>query len=77
MRLSHSSFNIKNDFTGGETIIHGAGTRTISVGKRTIIKGGSVNIKRGGKTYTIKGETIEKIDGRWYADGKAVDWRRV
>ena len=76
-RKSHSSFNIKNDFTGGETIIHGAGTRTISVGKRTIIKGGSVNIKRGGKTYTIKGETIEKIDGRWYADGKAVDWDTI
>ena len=76
-RKSHSSFNIKNDFTGGETIIHGAGTRTISTGKRTIIKGGSVNIKRGGKTYTIKGETIEKIDGRWYADGKAVDWDTI
>ena len=76
-RKSHSSFNIKNDFTGGETIIHGAGTRTISTGKRTIIKGGSVNIKRGGKTYTIKGETIEKIDGHWYADGKAVDWDTI
>ena len=76
-RRSHSNFNIKNDFTGGETIIHGSGTRTISTGKRTIIKGGSINIKRGGKTYTIKGETIEKIDGRWYADGKAVDWDTI
>ena len=74
---SSRSFNIKNDYTGGETIIHGAGTRTITTGKRTVIKGGSVNIRRGDKTYTIKGETIEKIDGRWYADGKAVDWDSI
>ena len=71
------SFNIKNDFSGGETIIHGEGTRTISTGKRTVIKGGSVNIRRGDKTYTIKGDTIEKIDGRWYADGKVVDWETI
>ena len=76
-RRTSSSFNIKNDYTGGETIIHGSGTRTITTGKRTIIKGGSVNINRGGKTYTIKGSTIEKIDGRWYADGKAVDWDSI
>lgn len=76
-RRTSSSFNIKNDYTGGETIIHGSGTRTITTGKRTIIKGGSVNINRGGKTYTIKGNTIEKIDGRWYADGKAVDWDSI
>ena len=76
-KSSSRSFNIKNDYTGGETIIHGAGTRTITTGKRTVIKGGSVNIRRGDKTYTIKGETIEKIDGRWYADGKAVDWDSI
>ncbi len=72
-----TGYNIKNDFTGGETIIHGSGTRTISTGRRTVIKGGSVNIRRGDKTYTIKGETIEKIDGRWYADGKVVDWESI
>ena len=76
-KSSSRSFNIKNDFTGGDTIIHGAGTRTITTGKRTVIKGGSVNIRRGDKTYTIKGDTIEKIDGRWYADGKAVDWDSI
>ena len=76
-KSSSRSFNIKNDYTGGETIIHGAGTRTITTGKRTVIKGGSVNIRRGDRTYTIKGETIEKIDGRWYADGKAVDWDSI
>ena len=76
-KSSSRSFNIKNDFTGGETIIHGAGTRTISTGKPTVIKGGSVNIRRGDKTYTIKGDTIEKIDGHWYADGKAVDWDTI
>ena len=58
-KSSSRSFNIKNDYTGGETIIR------------------SVNIRRGDRTYTIKGETIEKIDGRWYADGKAVDWDSI
>ena len=76
-RKTTRKVNIKNDFTGGETIIHGAGTRTITTGKRTVIKGGSVNIRRGDKTYTIKGDTIEKVDGRWYADGKAVDWDSI
>ena len=76
-KSSSRSFNIKNDFSGGETIIHGAGTTTIKTGKRTVIKGGSVNIRRGDRTYTIKGNTIEKIDGRWYADGKAVDWDSI
>ena len=76
-KSSSRSFNIKNDYTGGEKIIHGAGTRTITTGKRTVIKGGSVNIRRGDKTYTIKGNTIEKVDGRWYADGKAVDWDSI
>ena len=76
-KSSSRSFNIKNDFTGGETIIHGAGTTTIKTGRRTVIKGGSVSIRRGDKKYTIKGDTIEKIDGRWYADGKAVDWDSI
>ena len=76
-KSSTRSFNIKNDFSGGETIIHGAGTTTIKTGRRTVIKGGSVNIRRGDKKYTIKGDTIEKIDGRWYADGKAVDWDAI
>lgn len=76
-RRSHSGFNIKNDFTGGETIVHGSGTRTVTKGNRTVIKGGSVNINRGGKTYTIKGDIIEKINGRWYADGKAVEWNTI
>ena len=76
-KSSSRSFNIKNDFSGGETIIHGAGTTTIKTGKRTVIKGGSVNIRRGDRTYTIKGNTIEKVDGCWYADGKAVDWDSI
>ena len=76
-KSSSRSFNIKNDFSGGETIIHGAGTTTIKTGKRTVIKGGSVNIRRGDRTYTIKGNTIEKVDGCWYADGKVVDWDSI
>ena len=38
------------------------------------VRNGMVKITRGGKTYTIRGENIEKRDGPWYADGKAVDW---
>ena len=73
---SSRRINIKNDFSG-ETINNGAGSTTTIIGRRTIIKGGSVNIRRGDRTYTIKGNTIEKIDGRWYADGKAVDWDSI
>ena len=73
---SSRRINIKNDFSG-ETINNGAGSTTTITGRRTIIKGGSVNIRRGDRTYTIKGNTIEKIDGRWYADGKAVDWDSI
>lgn len=57
----------------GDTVIHNTRSRTINTGRRTIITGGSVNIKRGGKSYTIKGNKIERCDGQWYADGKAVD----
>jgi len=76
-KSSSRSFNIKTNYSGGETIINGAGTTTIETGGRTVIKGGSVNIRRGDRKYTIKGDTIEKIDGRWYADGKAVDWDSI
>ena len=76
-KSSSHGFNIKNDYTGGEIIDNGAGSTTTITGRRTIIKGGSVNIRRGDRTYTIKGNTIEKIDGRWYADGKAVDWDSI
>ena len=76
-KSSSHGFNIKNDYTGGEIIDNGAGSTTTITGRRTIIKGGSVNIRRGDRTYTIKGNTIEKVDGRWYADGKAVDWDSI
>jgi hypothetical protein len=33
-----------------------------------------VTINRGGKRYTLKGDRIEKRDGQWYVDGKAIDW---
>lgn len=36
-----------------------------------------VTINRGGKRYTLKGERIEKKDGQWYVDGKAVDWDTI
>lgn len=45
-----------------------------SSGRNVVVKGGSVNIRRGGKKYTITGDNIEKRNGQWYADGKPVDW---
>ena len=34
----------------------------------------NVTIIKGGKRYTLKGDRIEKKNGQWYVDGKAVDW---
>lgn len=36
-----------------------------------------VTIARNGKRYTLEGNRIEKRDGQWYVDGKAVDWDAV
>ncbi len=36
-----------------------------------------VTVNRGGKKYTLKGDRIEKKNGQWYVDGKAVDWDDV
>ncbi len=76
VNVPNSSLNTKTkkESSNKDTIIHGPGTTTINIGNRTIIKGGYVNIKRGNKTYTIKGKTIEKVNGQWFADGKPVDW---
>ena len=42
--------------------------------RRVVMKnGGTVEIRRGGKTATIRGSRIEQYDGQWYADGKAVE----
>lgn len=37
----------------------------------------SVTINRNGKKYTLKGDRIEKRNGQWYVDGKAVDWNEL
>ena len=36
-----------------------------------------VTINRNGKKYTLKGDRIEKKNGQWYVDGKAVDWDTI
>ena len=68
------SFNVANDVIGDVVINHGG-----SVGRRHIImnNGGVVNVRRGDKTYTIRGKKIEKRDGRWYADGQPVDYDSI
>ncbi len=75
--IHRSGFNIENDFSGVKTVVYGSDTKSSSKENRVIITGGSVNINRGGKTYTIKGNKIEKKDGRWFADGKAVEWDSI
>lgn len=74
--VSHAfgSFNIANDYVGDVVINHGG-----KVNRRQVIMhgNGTVKVHRGDKTYTIRGNNIEKRDGKWYADGKPVDWDSI
>lgn len=72
------SFNIKNDFSG-EHVTFGNGTTAVKTGKRHIVisNNGSVTVNRGGKTYELRGNRLEKIDGQWYRDGEPVDWNEL
>jgi len=47
--------------------------------KRNIVirNNGSVTINRGGKSYELRGSTLENIDGKWYRDGNPVDWNEL
>lgn len=66
---------INHDAEIGEVTFHGSRPKTTGHGGRHVkVRSGMVKITRGGKTHTIRGENIEKRDGQWYADGKAVDW---
>lgn len=66
---------INHDAEIGEVTFHGSRPKTTAhSGRHVKVRSGMVKITRGGKTYTIRGENIEKRDGQWYADGKAVDW---
>lgn len=60
---------IINRFSG--TTIHGTGDGFV------ITDNASVTINRNGKRYTLKGNRIEKRNGQWYVDGKAVDWNEI
>ena len=64
------------------TYIHGIGSTTSRVrgseSRQVVMRnGGTVNINRGGKTYTLRGNNIEKRDGQWYVDGRAVNWDEI
>lgn len=66
---------INHDAEIGEVTFHGNRPKTSGhSGRQVKVRSGMVKITRGGKTYTFRGENIEKRDGQWYADGKAVDW---
>lgn len=36
-----------------------------------------VTIRRGDQRFTLMGDCIEKRNGQWYVDGKAVDWDTI
>ena len=44
---------------------------------RTVRCNGQVNIIRGGKTYTLKGNNLEQIDGQWFTDGEPIGWDSI
>lgn len=78
VRRVFNDFDVEKDLEDlsvGNVVINKGG----SIGRRHIIMsyGGTVKVHRGGKTYTIHGNNIEKRDGQWYADGKAVDWDAI
>lgn len=73
---------VLNEFGGGhvvngDKVVIGGGSGYGKESRRVTVKSGTVNVVRGSKTYTIKGENIEKRDGQWYADGKPVDWNEI
>jgi len=53
------------------------GSQIIGGGNMVLTNNARVTISRGGKKYTIKGNRIEKRNGQWYVDGKAVDWDNI
>lgn len=60
---------IINSFNGGT--ICGTGDNFV------LTNNASVTINRNGKKYRLKGNRIEKKNGQWYVDGKAVDWNEL
>ena len=67
---------INQDPATGKVSFHGDKSTGTS-GRHVVISKGTVRINRGGNTYTIKGDNIEKRDGQWYADDQPVDWERL
>ena len=63
---------------GGCCVNHFSGTSIVGqTGNMVLTNNASVTINRGGKRYTLKGDRVEKKNGRWYVDGKAVDWEEI
>lgn len=63
---------------GGCCINQFNGTKVIGgTDNMVLMNNARVTINRGGKKYTLKGDRIEKKNGQWYVDGKAVDWDTI
>lgn len=53
-------------------------SQIVGVGNNFLLTNNArVTINRGGKRCTLKGDRIEKRDGQWYVDGKAIDWEEL
>lgn len=61
----------------GFTNVFNGGTITSVGGDFVLTNNASVTVNRNGKKYHLKGDRIEKRNGQWYVDGKAVDWNEL
>lgn len=69
--------NIPIDDAGDLTSTTFSNSNTNNSKNRTVRCNGQVNIIRGDKTYTLKGNSIEQIDGQWFTDGEPIDWDSI
>ena len=54
------------------------GSRIINAGGNLLLtNNASVTINRNGKKFLLKGDRIEKKNGQWFVDGKAIDWEEI
>lgn len=82
---------IKEQMKKGEVLENVCGTQNFN-GFTNVFRGGSVmnvngdflltnnaslTVNRNGKRYHLKGNRIERRNGQWYVDGKAVDWKEL
>lgn len=83
---------IKEQAEKGEVLENVCGTQWHSHGRNCRIKinqmygdhenflltdNAQVTIRRGDQRFTLRGDRIEKRNGQWFVDGKAVDWDTI